>query len=853
MSMSNNGINSATNGRTNSANNTTAAATTNVIANKTTTTNHMAGSSSNNSNSGGGGVGGGGGGTAKTSINLKTNDIRTKIATVLPDGKATQHHMSLKTSNNNEHHHHLQQQQQQHQQHVNIKKSTMNSNSTSAATTTNATPQSHHHHHQPLVNVNVNKLPTHRRDSSNVSGHNTHTGIVPQSLKDASKYRYIRPQTVYRPDEGTSTSSSSAHDEVDRVVAAAAPSPYSGEGIKNDLLVYYDGQLEGGSLEALIEHMVPTHDYYPERIYTFSFLLSARLFIRPHELLAKISQTWERQQQQHQLSQAQQSGTVHQGCGAVGGNQDQVDDAGHFTTTTDSPLTQRKPNTGGVGGGVTQTQKSAQNCIRLLAEWIETFPYDFRDERLMQQVRILTRKCVYIDNSLGKQVSKILQLLVQRLTTLEKYEEFLQSLQQYDLNTTLQPHYSTSASASYSSTSSSSASSSSNAHNSLTKASVQALNSHQQDATHHKNNFLSNAQYGTGGGNHHHNNSNMPPPSSSSSTSSSNTGTGSDSPNAHDVFGIMDLCPSCAQLAHQLTAIELDRLSHIGPEEFVQAFAKEYQNSISNKEAATSNNTGTSGGGGGHLMNTSLNDMKKTRNLESYVEWFNRLSYLTASEIVKYPKKKQRVRVIEYWIETARECFNIGNFNSLMAIIAGLNLAPISRLKKTWSKVQSAKFSVLEHQMDPTSNFNSYRSTLKAAMWRSEGATEERERIIIPFFSLFVKDLYFLNEGCSNRLPNNHINFEKCSQLAKQVMEFNEWKQVSCPFERLSNVIAYLQNIPVLNENTLSMASFECEPPENTEEKDRYKTVKAENKQQLLQQLQEQQMQQQQQQQQTQH
>uniref|UniRef100_A0A034WJF3 Ras-GEF domain-containing family member 1B n=3 Tax=Bactrocera TaxID=47832 RepID=A0A034WJF3_BACDO len=233
--------------------------------------------------------------------------------------------------------------------------------------------------------------------------------------------------------------------------------------------------------------------------------------------------------------------------------------------------------------------------------------------------------------------------------------------------------------------------------------------------------------------------------------------------------------------------------------------------------------------------------MKKTRNLESYVEWFNRLSYLTASEIVKYPKKKQRVRIIEYWIETARECFNIGNFNSLMAIIAGLNLAPISRLKKTWSKVQSAKFSVLEHQMDPTSNFNSYRSTLKAAMWRSEGATEERERIIIPFFSLFVKDLYFLNEGCSNRLPNNHINFEKCSQLAKQVMEFNEWKKVTCPFEQMPNVIAYLQTSSVLNENTLSMASFECEPPENTEEKGRYKTVKAETKQQLLHQLQEQQ------------
>lgn len=136
----------------------------------------------------------------------------------------------------------------------------------------------------------------------------------------------------------------------------------------------------------------------------------------------------------------------------------------------------------------------------------------------------------------------------------------------------------------------------------------------------------------------------------------------------------------------------------------------------------------------------------------------------------QHPKKKQRARIIEFWIETARESFNIGNFNSLMAIIAGLNMSPISRLKKTvrqllssykfllthfalsqWAKIQSAKFSVLEHQMDSSSNFNSYRSTLKAAMWRSAGATDERERIVIPFFSLLVKDLYFLNEGCSNK------------------------------------------------------------------------------------------------------
>lgn len=136
-----------------------------------------------------------------------------------------------------------------------------------------------------------------------------------------------------------------------------------------------------------------------------------------------------------------------------------------------------------------------------------------------------------------------------------------------------------------------------------------------------------------------------------------------------------------------------------------------------------------------------------------------------------------RAKCIDFWIEVAHECFNIGNFNSLMAITTALNLSSISRLKKTvgccdlnsifynllieslftfqWSKVQlRAKFQILEHQMDPSSNFCSYRSTLKAAMWRSAGATQvdnDRSRIIIPFFSLLVKDLYFLNEGCMSK------------------------------------------------------------------------------------------------------
>ncbi|KAJ6641968.1 Ras-GEF domain-containing family member 1B [Pseudolycoriella hygida] len=469
-----------------------------------------------------------------------------------------------------------------------------------------------------------------------------------------------------------------------------------GSDLDDNALVYRDGNLISGSLDALLQHMVPTSDYYPDKSYLFAFLLSARLFIRPHELLTKIIQ----------LCDIQQSLT---------------------------PSNQSQPTS-----GTQDLSRFAKHFVELLTEWIETFPYDFRDERLMQQVRSMTQKCIAIDGNLRKDVSAMLQNLLHRLNVLDQYEEYLgrMNIDRDDLT---------------------SSSSSSSGH---------------LAATSNTNSF---------------------------STSTSATSTGD----------ITELCPNPTLLSHQLTHIELERLSHIGPEEFVQAFAKENPH-----------------------LETSFNDMKKTRNLESYVQWFNRLSYLVATEIVKHPKKKQRVRVVEYWIETGRECFNIGNFNSLMAIIAGLNMSPISRLKKTWAKVQSAKFSVLEHQMDPTSNFNSYRSTLKAAMWRSAGATDERQRIVIPFFSLLVKDLYFLNEGCSNKLPNGHINFDKFWQLAKQVTEFIAWKQVTCTFEKLPKVTLFLQTNHVLNENTLAMASFECEPPDNQHEKDRYKLLKSEQNQQ---------------------
>lgn len=75
---------------------------------------------------------------------------------------------------------------------------------------------------------------------------------------------------------------------------------------------------------------------------------------------------------------------------------------------------------------------------------------------------------------------------------------------------------------------------------------------------------------------------------------------------------VTEICPNAGILAQQLSHVELERLSYIGPEEFVQAFAKENPH-----------------------LETSFKDMKKTHNLEQYVQWFNRLSYFVATQVCK--------------------------------------------------------------------------------------------------------------------------------------------------------------------------------------------------------------------------
>ncbi|KAI1234103.1 hypothetical protein IHE44_0003816, partial [Lamprotornis superbus] len=470
------------------------------------------------------------------------------------------------------------------------------------------------------------------------------------------------------------------------------PSLTAGEGEQGGL-IFQDGNLTSASLDALIQHLIPTTDYYPEKAYIFTFLLSSRLFIEPHELLSRVCHKCIEQQRLDDPVLDKVSLSLQQ------------KNVKYFQWVEDSVALAR-------------IRKFGPKILQLLTEWTETFPYDFQEERMIGHLKDMIHRIAPCDEAYWKKMNQLLQALNQKLATLSHGQEGI--------------------------------------------VKISAAVSDKLVAFKTK------------------------PPSIQRE--------------------ILSVCSDPYTLAQQLTHVELERLSHIGPEEFVQAFV--------HKDPLD----GTK---------TCFSEQKKTSNLEAYVKWFNRLCYLVATEICMPAKKKQRAQVIEFFIDVARECFNIGNFNSLMAIISGMNMSPVSRLKKTWSKVKTAKFFILEHQMDPTGNFYNYRTALRGAAHRSLTAHSNREKIVIPFFSLLIKDIYFLNEGCANRLPNGHVNFEKFLELAKQVGEFITWKQVECPFEQDPNIIHYLHTAPIFTEDGLYLASYESESPENQTEKDRWKSLRS--------------------------
>uniref|UniRef100_A0AAY5F2E3 Ral guanine nucleotide dissociation stimulator n=1 Tax=Electrophorus electricus TaxID=8005 RepID=A0AAY5F2E3_ELEEL len=139
-------------------------------------------------------------------------------------------------------------------------------------------------------------------------------------------------------------------------------------------------------------------------------------------------------------------------------------------------------------------------------------------------------------------------------------------------------------------------------------------------------------------------------------------------------------------------------------------------------------------------------------------------------------KPTHRAKVLERWIEVARECRILKNFSSLRAILSALQCNPVHRLRRTWDEVSRESVRVFQELSEIFSDENNH--SLSRELLIKEGTSKfatleinpkraqkrQQQHVMqgtIPYLGTFLTDLVMMDTAMRDYLDGGLINFEK--------------------------------------------------------------------------------------------
>ncbi|NXE23403.1 GNDS protein, partial [Ardeotis kori] len=168
--------------------------------------------------------------------------------------------------------------------------------------------------------------------------------------------------------------------------------------------------------------------------------------------------------------------------------------------------------------------------------------------------------------------------------------------------------------------------------------------------------------------------------------------------------------------------------------------------------------------------------------IRATVSQFNRVANCVIATCLgdRSLKPQQRAKVVERWIEVARECRILKNFSSLRAILSALQCNAVHRLKKTWDEVLRESFRTFHELSEIFSDENNHSlsrellikegtskfATLEINPKRAQKRQQQQREMgvmqgTIPYLGTFLTDLVMLDTAMKDFLDGGLINFEK--------------------------------------------------------------------------------------------
>ena len=196
---------------------------------------------------------------------------------------------------------------------------------------------------------------------------------------------------------------------------------------------------------------------------------------------------------------------------------------------------------------------------------------------------------------------------------------------------------------------------------------------------------------------------------------------------------------------------------------------------------------------------------KEAPNLTALAAAFERVTQWIAS-CVLVPSSKERARRIQKLVSVAQRLLRLNNFHTMMAVLSGLNLNPVGRLKATWAQIPTSSLVLLEEMrtlMDSKNNFAQYRRALLQVL---EGEGE----FGMPFIPVILRDIMFSYETLSGDCTVDNVRL-----MGKQlsVVTILQGRKVPDDFTVKDSLLHFFSTItPESDEETLYQTSVRLEP-----------------------------------------
>ncbi|XP_053138198.1 ral guanine nucleotide dissociation stimulator isoform X2 [Hemicordylus capensis] len=196
-------------------------------------------------------------------------------------------------------------------------------------------------------------------------------------------------------------------------------------------------------------------------------------------------------------------------------------------------------------------------------------------------------------------------------------------------------------------------------------------------------------------------------------------------------------------------------------------------------------------------------------------------------------KPQQRAKMVERWIEVARECRILKNFSSLRAILSALQCNAVHRLKKTWDEVSRESFRTFHELSEIFSDENNHSlsrellikegtskfATLEINPKRAQKRQQQQREMgvmqgTIPYLGTFLTDLVMLDTAMKGYLDGGLINFEKRRKEFEVIAQI-KLLQSACnnySFTQEDHFVAWFHSIDRLTEAESYGFSCEIEP-----------------------------------------